>query len=121
MRFYTNQHPFYCGIDLPARSMDVCLVSQEGERLVHRPMQAAPAPFLKAIAPYRNGLVVAVACLFTWYGLADLCAQEGMPFVLGHALSMKAIHGEASITAAANFGHSASPDNVTYWHIMALR
>ena len=25
--------------------------------------------------------------------LADLCAQEGMPFVLGHALSMKAIPG----------------------------
>ena len=27
----------------------------------------------------------------TW--LADLCAQEGIPFVLGHALYMKAIHG----------------------------
>jgi transposase len=26
-------------------------------------------------------------------GLADLWAQEGLPFVLGHALSMKAIHG----------------------------
>jgi hypothetical protein len=31
--------------------------------------------------------------LFTWYWLADLCAQEQMPFGLGHALSMKAIHG----------------------------
>jgi transposase len=29
--------------------------------------------------------------LGTW--LADLCAREGIPFVLGHALSMKAIHG----------------------------
>jgi transposase len=27
----------------------------------------------------------------TW--LADLCAREGIPFVLGHALYMKAIHG----------------------------
>ena len=42
MRFYTNQHQFYCGIDLHARSMYVCLVSQEGEMLVHRNMQAAP-------------------------------------------------------------------------------
>jgi len=25
----------------------------------------------------------------------------------------------ASITASATFGHSASPDNVTWWHIMA--
>src|SRR5262245_12780337 len=56
-------------------------------------MQAAPEPFLKAVAPYREGLVVAVECVFTWYWLADLCAQEGIPFVLGHALYMKAIHG----------------------------
>jgi len=56
-------------------------------------MKAAPEPLLKAIAPYREGLVVAVECMFTWYWLADLCAQEGMAFVLGHALYMKAIHG----------------------------
>jgi len=31
--------------------------------------------------------------MFTWYWLADLCADEGIPFVLGHALYMKAIHG----------------------------
>jgi transposase len=31
--------------------------------------------------------------LCTWYWLADLCAQEGIPFVLGHALYMKAIPG----------------------------
>jgi transposase len=56
-------------------------------------MKAAPDPFLKAIAPYREDMVVCVECMFTWYWLADLCAQEGIPFVLGHALSMKAIHG----------------------------
>jgi transposase len=56
-------------------------------------MQAAPEPFLRAIAPYRDDLGVAVECIFTWYGLADLCAAEGIPFVLGHALYMKAIHG----------------------------
>jgi transposase len=93
MRFYTKPHQFYCGIDLHARSMYVCIVNQEGEILVHRNMKAAPEPFLKAVAPYRDGLVVAVECIFTWYWLADLCAQAGIPFVLGHALYMKAIHG----------------------------
>src|SRR5262245_57915638 len=93
MRFSTNQHPFYCGIDLHARTMYVCIMNHNGEILVHRNMQAGPAPFLKAIAPYRDNLVVAVECMFTWYWLADLCAQEGIAFVLGHALSMKAIHG----------------------------
>jgi transposase len=73
--------------------MYVCIVSHDGELLVHRNMQAAPDPFLQAIAPYRDGLVVAAECTFTWYWLADLCAQEEIPFVLGHALSMKAIHG----------------------------
>ncbi len=67
MRFYTNQHPFYCGIDLHARSMYGCILSQDGEILVHRNMKAAPEPFLKAVAPYRDGLVVAVECIFTWY------------------------------------------------------
>jgi transposase len=93
MRFYTKQHQFYCGIDLHARTMYLCILNQEGEVLLHRNMKAAPEPFLKAIAPYREDMVVCVECMFTWYWLADLCAQEGIPFVLGHALYMKAIHG----------------------------
>ena len=93
MRFYTQQHQFYCGIDLHARTMYVCILNHDGEILVHRDMQARPETFLKVIAPYREDIVVAVECIFTWYWLADLCAQQGLPFVLGHALYMKAIHG----------------------------
>jgi hypothetical protein len=36
MRFYTNQHPFYCGIDLHARSIYVCILSHDGDVLLHR-------------------------------------------------------------------------------------
>jgi transposase len=93
MRFDTKQHQFYCGIDLHARTMSLCVLNQDGEILVHRNMPAGPEPFLNAVAPSRTDLVVCVACLFTWYWLADLCAREGIPFVLGHALYMKAIHG----------------------------
>jgi len=93
MRFYTKQHPFYCGIDLHARTMYVCILSQGGEVVLHRNMKAGPDALLKALAPYRDQIVIAVECVFTWYWLADLCAREGIPFVLGHALSMKAIHG----------------------------
>ena len=56
-------------------------------------MRAAPEPFLQAIAPYREDLVVCVECIFAWSWLADLCTQQGIPVVLGHALYMKAIHG----------------------------
>src|SRR5438874_2548113 len=31
--------------------------------------------------------------MFAWYWLADLCHDEDIPCVLGHALYMKAIHG----------------------------
>ena len=93
MRCSTNPHPLSCGIDLQARSMDVCVVSHGGTILLHRTMQAAPEPFLKAVAPYRDGLVVAVQGLFTWSWLAAWCAEQGLPFVLGHALSMQALHG----------------------------
>jgi transposase len=93
MRFYTKQHQFYCGIDLHARTMYLCILNQDGEILVHRNMPAGPEPFLKVVAPYREDLIVCVECIFTWYWLADLCAREGIPFVLGHALYMKAIHG----------------------------
>jgi transposase len=93
MRFYTKQHPFYCGIDLHARPMYLCVLNQDGEILMHRNMPAGPDPFLKAVTPDRTDLVVCVECLFPWYWLADLCAREGIPFVLGHALSMKARHG----------------------------
>ena len=93
MRFYNTQHPFYCGIDLHARAMYVCILNQVGETLLHRNMKTTPDAFLKAIAPYRPDIVVAVECMFTWYWLADLCADEEIPFVLGHALYMKAIHG----------------------------
>jgi transposase len=93
MPFYTKQHKSYCGIDLHARRMDVCVLHQDGDIVMHRNMQARPDTFLRPVAPYRDDLVVAVACVSPWYWLADLCAQEGMPFVLGHALSMKAIHG----------------------------
>ena len=93
MRFYTKQHQFYCGIDLHARTMYLCILNRDGEILVHRNMPASPKPFLKTIAPYREDVVVCVECLFTWYWLADLCAREGIAFVLGHALYMKAIHG----------------------------
>jgi len=43
--------------------------------------------------PFRDDLVVGVECMFAWYWLADLCSREGIEFILGHALFMKAVHG----------------------------
>ena len=58
MRFYTTQHPFYCGIDLHARTMYLCILDQAGETLLHRHMTATPEALLKAIAPYHEQIVL---------------------------------------------------------------
>jgi transposase len=73
--------------------MYICVLDAEGKVRVHRNGPATPEHLLATIAAYREDVVVAVECIFTWYWVADLCAQEGVAFVLGHALYMKAIHG----------------------------
>jgi transposase len=93
MRVYQTQHPFYCGVDLHARSMFVHVLDDTGRTRVAQDLPASPAAFLEAVSPYRDGLVVGCECMFAWYWLADLCERERLPFVLGHALAMKAIHG----------------------------
>jgi transposase len=93
MRFYTKQHKFYCGIDLHAKKMYLCILDETGEIKLHRNINTDPDVFLRAIQPFREDVVVAVECMFTWYWIADLCTKENIPFVLGHALYMKAIHG----------------------------
>ena len=93
MRFYTKSHTHYCGIDLHAKTMYLCILDRDGQILLHKNMRSRPQEFLSAIDPHRDDLVVAVECIFTWYWLADLCRREKIEFVLGHALYMKAIHG----------------------------
>lgn len=86
MKFSTKQPHTYGGIVLHARTMYVCILNQAGEILLHQQMKASPDPWLRTMAPSRDAIVVAVECLVMWYWLAALCAQAGLPFVLGPAL-----------------------------------
>jgi predicted NBD/HSP70 family sugar kinase len=65
MRFYTKAHRHYCGIDLHARSMYLCILNGDGEILLHQNMKATPEAFLAAVGPYRDDLVDCVECIFT--------------------------------------------------------
>lgn len=93
MKFYTQVHKHYCGIDLHARNLYVCILDQAGEPCVHKNIQARPDALMKLIAPYTDDLVIGVECMFSWYWVADLCREKKIAFVLGHALYMRAIHG----------------------------
>jgi len=93
MKFYTRQHKHYCGIDLHARMMYLCVLDAAGAVRLSRNIECSPKAFLATVHAFRDDLVVAAECMFTWYWLADLCQREGIAFVLGHALYMRAIHG----------------------------
>ncbi|HYA13717.1 MAG TPA: transposase, partial [Syntrophales bacterium] len=93
MKFYNQQHQYYCGIDLHARKMYVCILDQKGKTMVHENIKTDPEAFIQLLSPYLEDIVVGVECVFCWYWVSDLCAKHKIPFVLGHALYMKAIHG----------------------------
>ena len=65
MRFYTTTHQHYCGIDLHAKQMYVCILNQAGEVLLHANMKASPDPLAVAIAPFREELAISVERLCT--------------------------------------------------------
>ncbi len=93
MRVYSRSHEFTCGIDLHARTMYLCVLDREGQPVLHRNLPCRPEAFLEAIAPFRSDLIVGCECLFAWYWLADLCEEESISFVLGHALGMRSVYG----------------------------
>ena len=71
MRFYTQQHQFYCGIDLAAwnadaRQMYVCILDAAGEIQVHRNMPATAEALERTLARFAGfDLALAVECVFT--------------------------------------------------------
>lgn len=93
MNLYNNMHPYYCGIDLHARLLYVCIINQAGEVCVHKEIPAEQIKLRELLEPYLGNIVVGVECMHCWYWVADFCDEIGVDFILGHALYMKAIHG----------------------------
>jgi transposase len=92
MRFVQVQAPFYAGVDLHARTLYLVVLDAAGEVRLSRNLPAQPRPFLDALAPF-PGAAVGCECMHCWYWLADACRDHHIPFHLGHALAMKAVHG----------------------------
>lgn len=93
MKFYNHQHPFYCGIDLHARILYVCITDDQGETLVHQKISNDSSALLDLLKPYLGNIIVGVECMHCWYWVSDFCEDHNIDFIIGHALYMKAIHG----------------------------
>jgi hypothetical protein len=79
MRFYSQQHKFYCGIDLHARKMYVCIIDQKGKTRVHQNLKTDPEALFDIIFPFLEDVVICVECMFSWYWIADFCAEHKIP------------------------------------------
>lgn len=93
MNFYNSSHPYYCGIDLHARLLYLCIIDNKGEIILHQKIGANKDQLLNLLQPYIGDVVVGVECMHCWYWVSDWCDEHDIDFVLGHALYMKAIHG----------------------------
>ncbi|MFK7739633.1 MAG: hypothetical protein AB8H80_04855 [Planctomycetota bacterium] len=69
MQLYTKRHRHYCGIDLHARTMHLCITDEHGSELASKNIPTDPTAFLRTIEPYREDLAVGVECIFCWYWL----------------------------------------------------
>jgi transposase len=93
MRFLSQTAASYVGVDLHARTLFVCVLDAAGTVRLAKNLPARPEPFLTAVAPFRPDLLVGCECMHCWYWLADTCREQDIPFALGHAWAMKAVHG----------------------------
>lgn len=71
----------------------VRILYQQGNTLVHHKISADPSALQALIEPYQNNIVVGAECTHCWYWLSTWCRHQGIDFVLGHDLYMRAIHG----------------------------
>ena len=93
MRLATPNKKYYCGIDLHAKNMCVCVKNKRGKILLHEEIPSKMAMLLKLLKRYLKEIAIACESTFNWYWLADGCRKHSIPFYLGHALYMKHIHG----------------------------
>lgn len=74
--------------------MYACVIGQHGKKLFHRNFKTRNADkFFQQIEPFGPNIAISCESTFNWYWLADACHEKGLPFILGHALYLKAIHG----------------------------
>jgi len=67
MKFYNQQHKYYCGVDLHARKMYVCILAKNGKVIIHQNIKTDPERFFEIVFPFIKDVVVGVECVFCWH------------------------------------------------------
>ncbi|GAB2661881.1 hypothetical protein GCM10026988_32950 [Vibrio panuliri] len=64
MRFYNNQHNYYCGIDLHARLLYVYILVSLDSKVLHKKIDADHDALLELITPYQDNIVIGVEYMY---------------------------------------------------------
>ena len=79
MRFYTRQHRFYCGIDLHARLLAICIVDEAGTVILRKQIPDDKQLLREVLAPYRPDVAVAVPAAGPGSAVAAPHRQVALP------------------------------------------
>ncbi len=78
----------YCGIDLHASTMQVCVTEQNLSRVLDRTVRNDLAALLFLLRPFGPDLSIAVESTFNWYWLVDGLQDAGYDVHLAHTLGL---------------------------------
>jgi transposase len=93
MQYASARTKYVCGVDLHGNTIYACIMRKDGSIVLHKEIPSDAKQFMGLIKHYREDITVCCESTFNWYWLGDLCDDNSIPFVLGHALYMKHIHG----------------------------
>lgn len=92
MKIHRTSTKYSAGVDLHTQNMYLCVCDEDGNVKVHRNIRNNSLPFLlKQIEPFKGDLTLCCESTCNWYFLHDFCVQQEIPFVLGHAMYIRAI------------------------------
>ena len=86
MKFYNQQQKYYCGIDLHAKKMFVCILDQKGKVKVHQNINTDPELFFELIFFYLDDVVVGVECVFCPALQAGSTTGRGLPTFVSNTI-----------------------------------
>ena len=96
MRFYTNHHQHYCGIDLHTKTMYVCILDSDGTILFNENAPVNADVLLEIIEPYLPDIVICVEdVLQAQPEVAQAIGIDVHPHLLLHGAAE--IHGQDAL------------------------
>ena len=78
----------YCGIDLSARTSQVCVIDEDISVLVQQKVPNELDRITALIEPYRDSLQTVVESTFNWYWLVDGLQEAGYDVCLAHPFGL---------------------------------